>query len=278
MVVGDFLDLIDRNEAIIALTYVLDISRSQVLLNLDKEVEKKDEDVILEIFSKRNKGVPLQYAIGKWNFYGRDFLVKENVLIPRSETELLVEEVLKYESKNKNVLDLCTGTGIIGITLSLEGEYSKVVISDISEYAYALSKKNANRYNVNVEVIQSDLFENIEGSFSYITANPPYIKTDILKTLSEDVKKEPRVSLDGGIDGLYIYRRIIKDAKNYLEEDGKLIFEIGFDQREELMKLLEDFGYTNIKVIKDYNDFDRVIVCERGNNVWEFRRNSKTIP
>lgn len=267
MVVGDFLDLIDRNEAIIALTYVLDISRSQVLLNLDKEVEKKDEDVILEIFSKRNKGVPLQYAIGKWNFYGRDFLVKENVLIPRPETELLVEEVLKYESKNKNVLDLCTGTGIIGITLSLEGEYSKVVISDISEYAYALSKKNANRYNVNVEVIQSDLFENIEGSFSYITANPPYIKTDILKTLSEDVKKEPRVSLDGGIDGLDIYRRIIKDAKNYLKEDGKLIFEIGFDQREELMKLLEDFGYTNIKVIKDYNDFDRVIVCERGNNV-----------
>lgn len=268
MVIRDFLSLLDKDEIILIFSYYFDISKSQVLMNLEKEISNEDKDNIMGIIDKRKKKVPLQYAIGKWNFYGYDFLIEEGVLIPRPETELLVENLLKFDTKDKTLLDICTGSGIIGITGRLEGDFSKVLLSDISNEAINLSERNIRKFNLeNVSVVKSDLFKNISEKFSFITANPPYIKRKDLKELSDEVKKEPILSLDGGEDGIYFYEKIIREGRNYLLDNGKLLLEIGYDQKERVNRLLEEFGYINILNIKDYNGFDRIVIGERGKYV-----------
>lgn len=187
---------------------------------------------------------------------------KNGVLIPRQDTEILVEEVLKVAQKENTILDLCTGSGIIGITLAKYLHSDKISAVDISDTALKVSKINANEQNVNVRYIKSDLFENVNDKFDIIVSNPPYIETETIQRLKEDVKKEPIIALDGGEDGLVFYRRIAKDAKQYLNENGKLFLEIGYNQRESVSKILNELGYKNIECIKDLGNNDRVIKCK----------------
>lgn len=260
-------------EGLIIMEYVLNLPKSKILQN-NLTLSEEDERKVREIIEKREAGMPLQYAIGLWNFFGRDFLVGEDVLIPRPETELLVERILKEASafsqekslnlgkeKAPSLLDLCTGSGIIGITCRLEGNFSRILSTDISEAALALADKNKERFRANIELRKSDLFESIDEKFDFISANPPYIRSRDLERLEEDVKNEPILALDGGEDGLNFYRKIIKSSKAYLNTKGYLFFEIGYGQAEKVSTLLDEEGYDIIEIIVDYNGIDRHIVA-----------------
>ena len=172
-----------------------------------------------------------------------------------------MEEVLKVAKKEDKILDLCTGSGIIGISLAKNLLSDNIVAVDISDTALKVSKLNAKNQNVNVSYIKSDLFENVNDKFDIIVSNPPYIETETIKELSEDVQKEPIIALDGGADGLDFYRKISLEAKEYLKENGKLFFEIGYNQKEAIFKILKDLNYKNIECVKDLGNNDRVIKC-----------------
>ena len=173
-----------------------------------------------------------------------------------------MEEVLKDAKNCHKILDLCTGSGIIGISLAKNLLSDNIMAVDISDTALKISKINAINQNVNVKYIKSDLFENTQEKFDIIVSNPPYIESDVIKSLSEDVKKEPIIALDGGVDGLDFYRRIACDAKKYLNDTGKLFLEIGYNQKKTVMQILSDFKYKNIECIKDLSNNDRVIKCQ----------------
>lgn len=209
--------------------------------------------------------IPLQQILGEASFMGLDFKVNEFTLCPRPDTETLVETVLSEETdKNIKILDLCTGTGCIGISLLVHGGYSSMTLSDISEEALSAAEFNAEKLapESGVKIIKSDLFESIpEGErYDVIVSNPPYIKDSVIDTLEPEVRMfEPRTALSGGEDGLFFYRKIIEKAPSYAPA---IYLEIGYDQAEEVSKLLSEAGYTGIKVIKDYGGNDRVI-CGR---------------
>ena len=226
------------------------------LKDFDDVQLKKIEDAML----KRLNHIPIGFIFGHTDFLGRDFYVNKDTLIPRIDTEILVEEVIKSIGEKKvSVLDIGTGSGIIAITIALETR-SSVWAVDISENALAVAQNNANKLGADVKFLQSDLFENIGNEkFDYIVSNPPYIKTDDIKMLDLEVRdNEPILALDGGNDGLDFYRRIIASAKDYLSENGKLFFEIGYNQAEELKKLMQ-FDFMDIEVLKDYSGNDRVV-------------------
>ena len=223
--------------------------------NVSKEVVKKIEDDCNRII----EGTPLQYVTGHQEFYGLDFLVNENVLIPQPDTEILVENALNY-CKDKNdlkVLDLCTGSGAIAISLKSELKDKAVVYaSDISKNALEVAKKNAARIlkDEKINFIESNMFESINEKFDVIVSNPPYIKTNVIEELDKDVQNEPFIALDGGEDGLDFYRIICENCRKFLNKQGILMMEIGYDQGKEVQALLE-----NSKVIKDLAGIDRVI-------------------
>ena len=241
------------------------------MLNKDKSFLMVHDDYLLHddeiikintFVERRIKGEPLQYIIDEQYFFGRKFYVDENVLIPRADTEILIEEILNEVPKTSNlkILDLCTGSGCIAITLKKERLDLDVFAGDISEKALNVAKKNAEILNADVKFIKSDLFDNIsEQDFDVIVSNPPYIESENCKGLDEEVKKEPLLALDGGEDGLFFYREITKKAKEYLKETGYLFFEIGYNQTNALKQILEKEGYKDISVIKDFGGNDRVV-------------------
>lgn len=250
----------NNNDLIIALTYLLNTKKNLLFLDQEKVLDKNIEKEILKIQDKINKGYPLQYAIGKWNFYGLDLLVDKRALIPRYETEILVDLIINDNSNNKKILDIGTGSGAISLALSKNLKDSKVIGVDISKNAIDLANENKIKLNINnVEFKESDIFSNIKEKFDIIVSNPPYINKKDFEKLDNKLYYEPQNALYGGEDGLYFYKKIIKNAKNFLNKNGKIYLEIGYDQKDSISNLLEEYGYKQIKSYKDFNDFDRII-------------------
>jgi len=253
-------------KAKLLLSHIIKQPKKNIMFHYEDELNFKQlEEFILGI-DKLANNVPLQYIINKQEFFKQEFFVNENVLIPQPDTEILVEEVIEIASKfeNAKILDLCTGSGAIGVSIAKNIKNAEVTMSDISDKALEIAKKNA----INNEVIDkckfilSDMFENIEDKFDIIVSNPPYIKTEIITTLNKEVQNEPHLALDGGEDGLYFYKLIAENAYKYLNKDGILALEIGYDQKEEVIELLKKEGrYTEIYCKKDLAGNYRIIVC-----------------
>ena len=187
--------------------------------------------------------------------------MNEHVLIPRFDTEILVEEVMKELHDGFSILDMCTGSGCILLSLLKYSNNCSGVGVDISENALAVAKENQKRLGLDASFVQSDLFEQITGKYDIIVSNPPYIRSDVIPTLMEEVRlHEPVLALDGTEDGLFFYRKIVKESTDYLNGGGWLFFEIGYDQGEAVKKLMEENGFKNVKVVKDYAGLDRVVL------------------
>ena len=252
------------------LMYILDENSQQFTNNISEQLTKEKEELYFSLIDKHiEKNVPLSHLAGFEYFYDRKFKVTKDVLSPRMETEELIYKVIEYiKSINKNnikILDLCTGSGIIGITLrkELESKSLEVVASDISKEALKVAKENAIMNEAEVKFIQSDIFENINEKFDIIVSNPPYIAYNDKITMEDNVLNyDPHLALFAEEDGMYFYREIVENAKEYLEEDGLVFFEIGYDQREKILKLANENGF-NAEVYKDINGRDRMAILVR---------------
>lgn len=242
------------------LLYAFDINLLDLSLDKNKSISKFDKiNTFLALLEERKSGKPFQYIINKQNFCGLDFYVDENVLIPRFDTEVLVEKVLKdNKDSSLSILDLCTGSGAIAISLKSLGKYKLVKALDISDKALQIAAKNAKLNGVELEFIKSDMLSEVDEKFDIIVSNPPYIPSGDIDNLSKEVKEyEPRLALDGKEDGLFFYRIIAKEAKKYLKEDGKIYLEIGYNQAEDIRDLFKE--YQSIEVYKDLAGKDRVV-------------------
>ena len=253
-------------KARLLLQYVLDEPRQYIIVYDKKEITKKQQWEYFINIEKLTKGIPLQHITHRQEFMKMDFFVDENTLIPRPDTEILVEEVIKIANQkyNPKILDLCTGSGAIAISLKKYVPNSEIIGVDISEKAIEVANKNANKLNADVKFIKSDLFEKLnKEKFDIIVSNPPYIKKEEIKKLSKEVQKEPEIALDGGIDGLDFYRKIRRQAIGYLKTESFLCFEIGYNQKNDVMKIIEEQqNYKNIYCKKDLYGYDRVIVAQ----------------
>lgn len=265
-----------------------DVSVNELLLHFmdpftDEQQEKADR--YWELLQLRKTHIPLQYITGEQSFYGMELKVNEDVLIPRQDTEILVEKILNDTASNGadaaqlnmkewieqvgrlRVLDMCTGSGCIAIALKKLGGFGHVFASDISRKALELADENARANGVDILFYESDMFSELGSlkDLDMIICNPPYIRSDVIDTLQPEVKDhEPRLALDGGADGLDFYRIIAAEAPQHLRKGGKLYLEIGYDQADDVTKLLTDAGFKNITVEKDLAELDRVISA-----VWE---------
>ena len=267
-----------RLKAKLLMAYLLNKPKEYLITHDIDEISFEEQKQYYEYLNRLISGEPIQYIIKSQEFMGFNFYVDENVLIPQPDTECLVQIVEKYVKhasgkenikifeninipllKEPKILDLCTGSGAIAISLAKILKFSKVFGSDISKPALKVAIKNAVNNKVKIEFIESNLFENINGKFDVIVSNPPYIETNIISKLDIEVQNEPKLALDGGIDGLDFYRKISKFAKDYLTLNGMLFFEIGYNQKENVMKILKKEKYKNIKCLKDLSGNDRVI-------------------
>lgn len=214
---------------------------------------------------KRAEGYPLQYILGEWEFYGLPFYVGKGVLIPRPETELLAEKVLKFAQAHPGarLLELCAGSGCVCITVSLLANIHVTAVEN-SPRAFAFLRKNIRRHNADVTPVFRDALRGISGTFDLIFANPPYIRTGDLGSLSREVRCEPVCALDGGADGLRFYREIAKIYREHLSPDGEMLFETGYDQRKAVTEILSNSGFADIKCFSDLSGNDRVIQAKRG--------------
>lgn len=238
-----------------------EMNRSQYFLKCNEETDEGALSLYMERLRRRCNREPLQYITGSACFMGYDFRVTPDVLIPRYDTEVLVEEVLKTVRPGDRVLDMCTGSGCIIESIALMSAISEGIGADISKAAVAVASDNAKRHDLNnVKIIESDLFNNITGEFDVIVSNPPYIRSDDIPELMREVKDcEPVLALDGSADGLKFYRLITEHSVSFLKEGGSLIYEIGFDQAKDVVQILKENGYTDTKVIKDLAGLDRVV-------------------
>ena len=248
-------------DARLLLEFICHTDRNALYAHGDQEIEDEKMQDFLQLIEKRAVHIPLQHLTGEQNFMGLDFLVNEHVLIPRQDTEILVEEIMRDLHDGIRILDMCTGSGCILLSLLHYSNDCSGVGVDVSEDALAVARQNADRLAEKQAVfIQSDLFEKVEGSFDLIASNPPYIRSQEIAGLMPEVREhEPHLALDGKDDGLHFYREIIKGAMPHLKRGGQLFFEIGYDQGEAVQALLAANGYTEIAVVKDYAGLDRVV-------------------
>lgn len=256
-----------ETDAWLLLEKVTGCTRFQYLTYPDTEIDDAAVTEYKAMLAKRAEHVPLQHIIGTQEFMGFEFMVNEHVLIPRQDTECLIEEALKRLKKGDTVLDMCTGSGCIIISLAKNVELSKAVGVDVSAEALEVAKANAKRNEADVSFRQSDLFINVrKEKFDMIVSNPPYIESEVIEGLMPEVRDhEPRLALDGGEDGLIFYRRIIDEAGECLKPGGWLLFEIGHNQREAVCKLFEEADYVEISAVRDLAGLDRVCIARRSN-------------
>ena len=234
--------------------------RNTLLVHGDRAVTEEEETQFRIFIERRSAHEPLQQITGWQEFMGLRFSVTEDVLVPRQDTETLVEEVMRYLRDGMEILDVCTGSGCILLSLLRYSNGCRGVGCDISEKALAVAGQNAKELGISAQFIQSDLFESIEGRFEYIVSNPPYIRKDMIPTLMEEVRDhEPLIALDGGEDGLDFYRKITREATEHLYSGGMLFFEIGYDQGEAVKLLMEEEGYEEVTVSQDLAGLDRVV-------------------
>lgn len=257
-------------KARLLLQYILKRPRQYLIVYDNEPITKKQQWEYFVNIEKLSQGIPLQHITHLQEFMKMDFYVNENVLIPRPDTEILVEEVIKIANKfeNPKILDLCTGSGAIGISIAKYVKNSKIYAIDVSEKALEVAKMNAKNIGVEekIEFIKSDLFENMgKIKFDIIVSNPPYIKNGDIGYLSEEVQKEPKLALEGGIDGLEFYRKIAKQAIDYLKLGSYLCLEIGYDQKIDVIEIIENENkYVDTYSKKDLYGNDRVIITRVG--------------
>ncbi len=247
-------------DAWLLMSYTAKIDRSFYYTHMDEPYPSDLEHDLFAAIDKRAEHVPLQYITGEQGFMGLTFNVNSNVLIPRQDTETLVEEALKVIRPEYRVLDMCTGSGCI--IISIKYNVPEVVATgvDISKQALLVAKDNAKKYGMNIDFVTGNLFDNISGDFDVIVSNPPYIPTTDILTLMPEVRDfEPVGALDGGADGLDIYRPLITGAKDHLREGGELMLEIGCDQAADVTALMRENGFVAVDVKKDLSGNDRVV-------------------
>ncbi len=259
----DFLTLMGIEDAVTDTAIIIEMitgySRAQMFMHADDEFTKEQALIFEKMINQRGERKPVQHIVEEAWFYGRSFYVDERVLVPRFDTEILIEEALKSIKPGSKVLDMCTGSGCIIITLTKEAGITGTG-TDISNGALEVARLNAERLEARCEFIKSDLFENIAEKYDMIVSNPPYIKTSDIEGLEKEVKDyDPILALDGGADGLYFYRKIISGAGDHLNNNGRLLFEIGFDQAEEVSGLMKESGYKDVKIIYDLGNNPRVV-------------------
>lgn len=266
-----------ESDAWLMFSHVTGMSRMEYTLDRDKCLSDEEICSLAKMLEKRNQHIPVQQITGEAWFMGYPFFVNENVLIPRMDTEVLVEAVLTrlpavpvIENGKRRVLDMCTGSGCILLSLLKEEKGLLGTGADISEKALLVARENAHRLECEAQFIFSDLWENIEDTYEIIVSNPPYIVRNVISTLDTEVKDhEPVLALDGGEDGLDFYRKIIADAHRYLVPGGLLAFEIGYDQGQALTALFKNAGYRNIEILKDLAGLDRVALGWRADEQQE---------
>ena len=253
-------------KARLLLQYILKKPRQHLIVYDNEEVGKKEQWEYFVNIEKLANGIPLQHITHHQEFMKMDFYVDENVLIPRPDTEILVEEAIKIAQKipKPKILDLCTGSGAIAISIAKNVPEAEVYGIDISKKAIEVAKRNAKELNANVEFVKSNLFSKLDKmKFDIIVSNPPYIKKSDINYLSDEVKKEPEIALDGGYDGLDFYRKITEQAIDYLKLGSYLCYEIGYDQKEEVINIINSHGhYSKTYCKKDLGGNDRVIVTQ----------------
>lgn len=253
-------------DARLLLEEICGTDRNTLLVHGGRNVTEEEMAQYKEMLEKRSAHIPLQQIIGRQSFMGLDFYVDENVLIPRQDTELLVEEALQELHDGMRILDLCTGSGCILLSLLKYSNDCEGIGADISEDALKVAERNRVQLGLeNAAFVKSDLFEAVEGKFDMLVSNPPYICSDVIDTLMPEVREhEPRLALDGSADGLRFYRRILADCGAYLKPGGMLFFETGYDQGEAVKRLMEENGFLEVEVKKDYGGLDRVVLGTLG--------------
>ena len=251
-------------DARLLLERVCNTDHSALIAHPDRELSEKEISLYNSFIARRSKREPVAYILGAWEFMGLEFMVSEDVLIPEQDSEFLVEEALRYCQDGMQILDLCTGSGCIALSILNFTNDTKAVGTDISNKALAVAGDNAQKLGLSDRIIfeETDLFpKNMEKKADIIVSNPPYIASSVIDTLAPEVKDfEPHLALDGEEDGLAFYRRIAKKAGEFLFSSGYLIMEIGFDQADAVRDILTECGcYHDIEVVKDFSGNDRVI-------------------
>lgn len=243
--------------------FALKMTKTEMLINFDREVDSESENRIFSLADRRISGEPLQYIIGEWEFYGLPFYVGDGVLIPRADTEILVDNAIEFlkTRTNARVIDLCSGSGCIAISVKSHLPDLSVLAVELHEKAMGYLNRNVERNGVEIDVIKADVLAEPNGfeKFDAILTNPPYIETKTVETLSREVKKEPITALDGGEDGLVFYRAIAKNWLPLLKNNGRIFAEIGEDQAAAVTEIFENHGFE-CKTVKDLNGHDRVII------------------